>query len=72
MRPVIVIMGLLSVVVGTVSIRFPHRMRNHVSSQEWQTSPEKARQKQILYAYIVGVFFIFGIGCMLIFTGLVL
>jgi uncharacterized membrane protein len=72
MRPVIIITGLFLVVVGTASIRFPHRMRNHVSSREWEANPEKAKQKQLLYARIVGVFLIFGLGCMLIFAGIVL
>ena len=72
MRPIIIITGLFLVVVGTASIRFPRRMRNHVSSREWETNPEKAKQKQLLYARIVGVFLIFGLGCMLIFAGLVL
>jgi hypothetical protein len=72
MRPGIIIMGLFLVVVGAVSVRFPHRMRNHVSSQEWQTDPEKAKRKQVLYARMVGVFLSFGLGCMLIVAGLVL
>ncbi len=72
MQPLLVAVGLLFVVVGAASIRFPHRVRNYVSAREWQDNPERAKQKQELYARLVGVFFVLGLGCLCIFAGLVL
>ncbi|QLG60339.1 hypothetical protein [Halorarum salinum] len=72
MQPLIIVMGVFLIVVGAVSIRFPHRMRNYVSSREWQEHPERAERKQELYARAVGVFLMCGLGFMLIFMGLVL
>lgn len=72
MQPLIVALGILFVVVGAVSIRFPHRVRNYVSAREWQSNTERAEQKQELYARIIGFFLVFGLGCMCIFVGVVI
>lgn len=71
MRPVFVALGVFLVVIGVLSIQYPHRMRNYVSAHEWQTNPERAKQKQEMYARLAGIFLIFGLGSMLIFFGLV-